>query len=86
VLSVVLNNALPVDMSTKSQITSLLLHYTQKYLSAILITITLQHIGNFEMIFLPGVLKWWMEMIWAARAWERRLSWLIALLFARTCT
>eukprot|EP00985_Skeletonema_marinoi_P002247 scaffold909_cov132-Skeletonema_marinoi.AAC.2 len=57
VLSVVLNNALPVDMSTKSQITSLLLHYTQKYLSAILITITLQHIGNLGMIFLPGVLK-----------------------------
>jgi hypothetical protein len=58
---VVLNTCSPSGHVYKIKITSLLLHYTQKYLSAILITITLQHIGNFGMIFLPGVLKWWME-------------------------
>ena len=67
-------------------ITSLLLHYTQKYLSAILITITLQHIGNFGMIFLPGVLKWWLERYGQQEHGEKAFIQLIALLFARTCT
>eukprot|EP00984_Skeletonema_dohrnii_P017231 scaffold7802_cov115-Skeletonema_dohrnii-CCMP3373.AAC.2 len=69
VLSVVLNYALPVDMSTKSQyyfITSPL--HSKIPLCNPHNNYPVTH-WKFWNDILPGVLKCWMEMIWAARAW-----------------